>query len=171
LILLLQVVILCTLTSVVALGSAPTPSRNTQYPEYFGVLQDEFLASALVILAGLLPIYVWSELGLSVHSALNVFGYCVPLLVPFGLLFYMAIEENRKHLRAEASRTNALSASDLSAEAAGRRKLIEPLSVHVKFQNLFALILVIFTVVPLATLANRDNPVTEYWNVVRQTLF
>jgi hypothetical protein len=83
----------------------------------------------------------------------------------------MAIEENRKHLRAETLRTSALSASDLSAEAVGRRDLIGPLSAHIKFQNLFALILVIFTVVPLATLVNRDNPVTEYWTVARQTLF
>jgi hypothetical protein len=135
------------------------------------VVQDELLVIALVILAGILPVYVWSKLSLSINSMLDAFGYCVPLLVPFGLLFYMAIEENRKHLGAEIASTSALSVYDTSMAATGRRELIKPLAAHIRFQNLFALILVVLSVVPLLTLANRDNPVTEYWQVLRQSFW
>ncbi len=171
LLLLFQIVILSILTSIIVLTSKPAPHRNTQYPEYFGVVQDELLVIALVILAGILPVYVWSKLSLSINSMLDAFGYCVPLLVPFGLLFYMAIEENRKHLGAEIASTSALSVYDTSMAATGRRELIKPLAAHIRFQNLFALILVVLSVVPLLTLANRDNPVTEYWQVLRQSFW
>jgi hypothetical protein len=170
LLLLFQVAVMCVLASIVVLASDASPRRNTEYPEYFGVLQDEFLVTALVILTGVLPVYVWSQLGLSVHSVLDVLGYCVPLLVPFGLLFYMAIEENRKHLKAETAVTEALTSSDVSPEAVARRHLLRPLTVHIRFQNMFALVLVILSIVPLLTLFNRDNPVTEYWQVLRQSL-